>query len=69
MERERAYSARLREKIEKVWNECLPFSSHVTEPMRLYFKNRELLFKVDESRKNRLSAVQSGYGLLRRRWQ
>ncbi len=51
MERERAYSARLREKIEKVWNECLPFSSHVTEPMRLYFKNRELLFKVDEVEK------------------
>ncbi|PHM45586.1 DUF7146 domain-containing protein [Xenorhabdus miraniensis] len=52
MERERAYSARFREKIEKVWNECLPFSSHVTEPMRLYFKNRELLFKVDEVEKS-----------------
>lgn len=48
LERERAYSARLREKIEKVWNECLPLSSQVTEPMRLYFKNRGLLFKVDE---------------------
>lgn len=48
MERERAYSARLHEKIEKVWNECFPFSSHVTEPMRLYFQNRELLFNVDE---------------------
>ncbi|EPX9378402.1 DUF7146 domain-containing protein [Edwardsiella piscicida] len=51
MERERAYSARLCDKIEKVWNECVPFSGHVTEPMRLYFKNRELLFNVDEVEK------------------
>lgn len=46
MERERAYSARLREKIEKVWNECLPFSSHVTEPMRLYFKTASCCSKL-----------------------
>lgn len=52
MASEGRYSARLCKRIEKVWNECLPFSSHVTEPMRLYFKNRSLLFRVDEVEKS-----------------
>jgi len=51
-EREQAYSARLHEKIEKLWNGCLPFSSSSAEPMRLYLQNRELLFRGDEVEKS-----------------
>ncbi|MFC6674336.1 DUF7146 domain-containing protein [Marinobacterium aestuariivivens] len=45
-ERQREYSAKLREKIARVWEEeCLPMSSDLTEPMRAYFHNRELIFR------------------------
>ncbi|MBJ7582853.1 DUF7146 domain-containing protein [Aeromonas veronii] len=52
MERERAYSARLREKIEKIWEGCVPYSCRITEPMRLYLQSRELVFNVDEVEKS-----------------
>lgn len=47
MEREKVYSARLHEKIENLWAECVPYSNPLSEPMRLYFKSRELLFRTD----------------------
>jgi phage/plasmid primase-like uncharacterized protein len=46
-ERERVYNARLCEKIEKIWNECLPFNCAAAEPLRAYFVNRKLLFAHD----------------------
>lgn len=52
LERERAYSARLREKIEKIWDGCVPYSCRITEPMRLYLQSRELVFNVDEVEKS-----------------
>ncbi|ALZ82516.1 DNA primase [Aeromonas veronii] len=52
MERERVYSARLREKIEKIWAGCVPYSCRITEPMRLYLQSRELVFNVDEVEKS-----------------
>lgn len=51
-ERERAYSARLREKIEKIWDGCVPYSCRITESMRLYLQSRELVFNVDEVEKS-----------------
>lgn len=47
MERQRAYSARLHEKIEQIWNECLLYSSGACEPMRRYLQSRGLLIPVD----------------------
>jgi hypothetical protein len=48
MKSERAYSTRLHERIETVWNECISFSSHMAEPIHLYFQSRGLIFKVDK---------------------
>lgn len=46
LERQRAYSARLHERIEQVWKECVPYLSEASEPMRRYLQNRGLLFPV-----------------------
>lgn len=48
LEREKKYSAQLYEKIVKVWNECVPITSEITGPMRLYFKSRGLFFKAEK---------------------
>jgi putative DNA primase/helicase len=51
-ESQRAYSAKLHEKIGKVWEQCVPLSNEVTGPLRAYLRNRQLLFKwkpVEES--------------------
>lgn len=46
-ERNSANNARLKQKIDEVWNECLPFNSQAAEPLRAYFVSRELLFMHD----------------------
>ncbi len=50
--RERAYRARLRGRIAKLWNACVPFSDAAAEPMRLYFGKRRLpsLIRADNLR-------------------
>ena len=40
------------EKIEKIWEGCVPYSCRITEPMRLYLQSRELVFNVDEVEKS-----------------
>lgn len=48
VERQKAYSAKLKDKIARIWDkECMPMSSNSVEPMRAYFQNRELLFRWD----------------------
>lgn len=46
LERERQVRAKAAEKVMKVWDECVQFPSEHAEPMRRYFQNRSILFRM-----------------------
>ena len=45
-ERERAYGLKIEKLINEEWDKCIPITGTGTDPLRLYFKNRGLVFRT-----------------------